>query len=198
MKRALFLLLAALLIFVIAMPALAEYKIYMTEESTAEIKHYSKLQKGSKGSAVRDLQERLAFLGYMRYDEVDGSYGNRTKDAVYTFQIDNFLTGADGVAYPYTLYKLHDATAIPAEGIPHDTLSEGDSGLEVLRLEKRLCDTGFMDDYFVDGYYDANTVECMFIFQSYNGFDTDGIAWPEVLYKLYSYDMNSRPPYGNG
>lgn len=199
MKRILsILLLAVLFTGIFALPALAEYKIYMTGESTAAIKEYPTLKKGSKGSAVRDMQERLAFLGYMDYGEVDGDYGNRTKDAVYAFQIANYLTGADGTAYSYTLYKLHDSTAISAWGVDHDTLREGDSGLEVLRLEKRLCDTGFMDDYFVDGYYDANTSECMVIFQNYNNLPTDGIANPEDLYKLYSYNMNSRPTYGNG
>lgn len=192
MKRTITILLSAMLILSLSLPALAEYKIYMTEASTAAIKEFSTLNKGSKGSAVRDLQERLAFLGYMSYDEVDGSYGNRTKDAVYNFQIDNFLTGADGVAYPYTLYKLHDATAIPAEGVSHDTLQPGDSGLEVLRLETRLCDTGFLDDYFVDDYYDENTAEAVLIFQDYNGLTRSGVAHPEVLYKLYSYDMDSR------
>lgn len=190
MKRALcILLLAALLI---GASALAEYKIYMTEESTAAIKVYSTLKKGAKGSAVREMQERLADLGYMDYSEIDGSYGNRTKDAVYTFQTDNFLTGADGTAYAYTLYKLYDPTAIPAWGIDHSTLDIGDSGLEVLRLEKRLCDTGFMEDGFVDGYFDANTAECLVIFQDYNGLNGDGVAHADDLYKLYSYNMNSR------
>ena len=192
MKRALSILLAVLLVISLALPALAEYKIYMTEESSAAIKAYPTLKKGSKGSDVRDMQERLAFLGYMDYSEVDGSYGNRTKDAVYTFQIDNFLTGADGTAYAYTLYKLHDSTAIPAWGIDHDTLEMGDSGLEVLRLEKRLCDTNYLSDEEVDGYYDMNTRSAVQSFQIINHMDCrDGVACPDVLYLLYSYDMHS-------
>lgn len=192
MKRALSLLLAALLVLSLALPALAEYKIYMTGESTAAIKRYSTLKKGAKGSAVREMQERLADLGYMRYDEIDGSYGNRTKDAVYTFQIDNFLTGADGTAYAYTLYKLYDTTAIPAWGIDHSTLDIGCSGLDVLRLEKRLCDTNYMWDEDVDGYYDQNTADAVQSFQIINHLDCrDGVACPDVLYLLYSYDMHS-------
>ena len=98
MKRIVSMLAAALLVIVLSTAALAEYKIYMTDESSEAIKEYSTLKKGSKGYRVYEMQDRLAYLGYMDYSEADGSYGNRTKDAVYAFQTANFLTGSDGTA----------------------------------------------------------------------------------------------------
>lgn len=46
---------------------------------------YTKLSKGSEGSAVRKLQTRLADLGYLS-SEIDGNFGNKTKTAVQLFQ----------------------------------------------------------------------------------------------------------------
>lgn len=46
---------------------------------------YTKLSKGSEGSAVRKLQTRLADLGYLN-SEIDGNFGNKTKTAVQLFQ----------------------------------------------------------------------------------------------------------------
>ena len=191
MKRVVSLLLAVMLL-IFSAATLAEYKIYMTEESTEAIKEYKTLKKGSNGYIVFEMQDRLAYLGYMDYSEADGVYGNRTKDAVYAFQTANFLTGSDGTAYAYTLYKLYDDTAIPAWGIDMYGLEPGDSGLEVLRLEKRLCDTGYLADEYVDGYYSDGTIDAVFDFQLNNCTEClDGIACTDTLQLLYSYDMQS-------
>ncbi len=45
---------------------------------------YKMLKQGSKGQAVRDLQQRLTDLGYLN-DKVDGSYGRNTNTAVRSF-----------------------------------------------------------------------------------------------------------------
>lgn len=186
------LLLVVMLSCMAAAPALAAYKIYMTDESTRAIKRYSTLKRGSKGNAVRDMQNRLASLGYLDYSDVDGVYGAGTQDAVYRFQKGNLLTGADGVAYPYTLYKLYDETAIPAEGLYVDTLGPGSTGLDVLRLEKRLCDTGYLAERYVDRYYDDATEAAVFEFQYNNPTEClDGIACGETQSWLFSYSMNS-------
>ena len=46
--------------------------------------NYKTLKQGSKGQAVRDLQQRLTDLGYLN-DKVDGSYGRNTNTAVRSF-----------------------------------------------------------------------------------------------------------------
>ena len=60
---------------------------------------------GSRGDEVREIQTRLAALGY--YDgTIDGIYGTQTKKAVQKFQQDRGLT-ADGIAGKQTLNALN-------------------------------------------------------------------------------------------
>ena len=59
---------------------------------------------GSRGDAVRKLQELLNALGY-DCGSVDGIFGSKTKAAVLAFQKANGL-GADGIVGPLTWAKL--------------------------------------------------------------------------------------------
>ena len=59
---------------------------------------------GSRGDAVRKLQELLNALGY-DCDSVDGIFGSKTKAAVLAFQKANGL-GVDGIVGPLTWAKL--------------------------------------------------------------------------------------------
>lgn len=59
---------------------------------------------GSKGSEVRQIQERLKKWGYFN-GEIDGKYGAETKKAVVYFQKKNGLT-ADGIAGNATLRAM--------------------------------------------------------------------------------------------
>ncbi len=51
---------------------------------TPKSANYQTLKQGSKGQAVRDLQQRLTDLGYLN-DRVDGSFGRNTTTAVRSF-----------------------------------------------------------------------------------------------------------------
>ena len=62
------------------------------------------LRTGSRGDAVRKLQELLNALGY-DCGSVDGIFGSKTKAAVLAFQKANGL-GADGIVGPLTWGKL--------------------------------------------------------------------------------------------
>lgn len=64
----------------------ASYAPAYTPAST----NYQTLKQGSKGQAVRDLQQRLTDLGYLN-DKVDGSYGRNTNTAVRSFCDQNGL-----------------------------------------------------------------------------------------------------------
>lgn len=54
--------------------------------------YYPEYSRGSKGSGVRELQERLIALGYLANGEADGSYGRRTAEAVHRFKQNNSLS----------------------------------------------------------------------------------------------------------
>ena len=67
------------------------------------------IRKGSKGGAVKLLQEALLRMGYPlpKYG-ADGDFGNETLTALKAFQQDNGLN-ADGVCGPKTWEKLEEA-----------------------------------------------------------------------------------------
>lgn len=60
---------------------------------------------GSRGEEVREIQTRLAALGYYK-GTIDGIYGSGTKNAVIQFQKDNGLS-ADGIVGEKTLAALN-------------------------------------------------------------------------------------------
>ena len=91
-KRRLCLALAVLFAFNIGAISLAQ---------TAEAASY---KRGSTGSVVRQIQQKLLNWGYYQ-GEVDGIYGSRTEAAVRWFQRKNGLS-ADGQAGPQTLAAL--------------------------------------------------------------------------------------------
>ncbi len=70
---------------------------------------YSTLKYGSKGSAVKKLQTRLAYLGYYS-GNIDGKYGPLTKSAVKSFQRAAGLK-VNGTANNKTQTELYSDTA---------------------------------------------------------------------------------------
>lgn len=74
---------------------------------------YAKLQKGSSGADVINLQTRLKELGYLK-DAIDGSYGNKTKTAVQLFQQKAGLA-VNGIADEETQRLLFSSSAPEAD-----------------------------------------------------------------------------------
>ena len=143
---------------------------------------YSALKEGDSGSAVTNLQYTLYELGY--YDaDIDGIYGQTTKDAVRAFQMRNKLT-VDGKAGSSTLKKLYSSSAVPAQAAyAYETLQKGDRGEAVISLQQALKNLGYLSEK--SGMYDSATVTAVKNFQRYNGLSVDGKAGPETQAKLY-------------
>ena len=72
--------------------------IFFVQEAQAAYK------RGSYGSTVRQIQEKLSAWGYYSGD-IDGIYGSRTEEAVKKFQRTNGLA-ADGIAGSATLSAM--------------------------------------------------------------------------------------------
>lgn len=170
------------------------YKIYVTKEAKREMKKYKTLKKGDKSKAVRKMKERLVELGYLACcGDVTKKFDQETKDALLDFQLSNNLTGSDGVAYPYTQYKLFDEYAIPSWGREYETLSRGDQSWDVANLQKRLADTGYLDEDAIGGVFNDDTECAVILFQRENGLDEDGVAYDWLQEMLFSPCMNSCP-----
>lgn len=109
------------------------------------------LRTGDEGNAVTRLQTRLRKLGYTT-DLPDGSYSGGTARALRVFQ---YYSGLDqtGVADVATQLKLF---AADAKAPDNAMLTEGSSGDDVSKLQKRLRVLGFAN-IGVDGSFGAST-----------------------------------------
>ena len=162
------------------------------------------LENGSKGEAVKKLQQKLKDLGYLS-GSVDGSFGVATEAAVIAFQKNNNLT-ADGKAGSATLSKLYSGSAVKASGTAakiststanqgggdtrdiastgYTTLADGDKGDQVKKLQQRLKDLGYYTGS-VDGSFGEGTQAAVMAFQLRNGLTVDGKAGPATQRVLY-------------
>ncbi len=86
------------------------------------------LKNGSEGDQVKTLQARLQELGYYS-GEIDGQFGNGTRDAVYLFQQQNGLS-ADGVVGSDTRALLYSVEARPMTVTPPPTLEPTQANAE--------------------------------------------------------------------
>ncbi len=163
------------------------------------------LYPGMSGIQVTNVQNRLKELGYFS-GTVDGYYGQTTMDAVLQFQRDHRLT-ADGVAGYKTQSAMFESnvtaapTATPTATLrptatpkvtvqPHTTgstsvtLSRGSTGTQVINLQKRLTELGYLSG--ADGQFGSQTYQAVIQFQKRNSLTADGIAGKKTLITLYS------------
>ena len=163
------------------------YKTYVSVTKTASSSSSSssatRLEKGSTGSDVKDLQTKLKKLGY--YDAyVDGDYGDTTVAAVKAFQKKYNLT-ADGIAGKETLKKLDSAYKNADSAKDVDSLRMGDSGSAVKDLQTKLKKLGYYDGT-VDSTFGSGTYTAVRAFQKKYNLTADGVAGSETLKKLDS------------
>ena len=168
------------------------YKTYVSVTKTASSSSSSssttRLEKGSTGSGVKDLQTKLKKLGY--YDAtVDGSYGDTTAAAVKAFQKKYNLT-ADGIAGKETLKKLDSVYENANSAKDDDSLRMGDSGSAVKNLQTKLKKLGYYNGT-VDSTFGSGTYAAVRAFQQKNGLTADGVAGSETLKKLDSAYKNA-------
>ena len=168
------------------------YKTYVSVTKTASSSSSSssttRLEKGSTGSDVKELQTKLKKLGY--YDAyVDGDYGDTTVAAVKAFQKKYNLT-ADGIAGKETLKKLDSAYKNADSAKDDDSLRMGDSGSAVKDLQTKLKKLGYYDGT-VDSTFGSGTYTAVRAFQKKYNLTADGVAGSETLKRLDSVYKNA-------
>ena len=168
------------------------YKTYVSVTKTASSSSSSssatRLEKGSTGSDVKDLQTKLKKLGY--YDAyVDGDYGDTTVAAVKAFQKKYNLT-ADGIAGKETLKKLDSVYENANSDKDDDSLRMGDSGSAVKDLQTKLKKLGYYSGT-VDSTFGSGTYAAVRAFQKKYNLTADGVAGSETLKKLDSVYKNA-------
>lgn len=172
---------------------------------------YQNLIEGSGGEEVVRLQQRLIDLGFAA-GAPNGEYGSATSASVRLFQQANGMeeTGAatsyvQAVLYSSFALNINGEYAIsandtqgevvediekPVETVS-DILSSGSSGDDVLKLQNRLTELGYISS--VTGEYDSLTGRGVATFQEAIGMETNGVADMALLKFLYS---NAAPHFG--
>ena len=200
MKRKIILLFATLLV------CLAPLASSLAYESTT-------LSHGMQGDEVRELQQALISLGYLK-GTADGIYGNKTENAVRKFQRKNKLS-ADGLAGIKTKELIfskasgassssgssgnssekknenasngnasdNNTSAGSLFGGNYATLKSGNKNARVRALQTALIALNYLSGS-ADGSYGKKTKAAVIAFQKANNLTADGAAGKKTLTAL--------------
>ena len=163
---------------------------------------FSDLQLGASGSSVLALQMRLRELDFP-ISHITGYYDQETAAAVSAFfQVygnapNNVATASmQGELFTVDPRTYSGATLAPTqtqEPADQQTLSEGNIGSTVERIQQRLIDLGYMQGT-ATGTFDAATTQAVMAFQRVVGASEDGV----VTYGLYTQLIaDDAPAYGS-
>ncbi|MGC9526923.1 MAG: peptidoglycan-binding domain-containing protein [Limnospira sp.] len=157
---------------------------------------------GSRGTAVVLLQQRLQQLGYYT-GTVDGIFGESTRRAVIRFQRAYGIqpTGQVGpttqfylvrvLAQPTIVSQIPQVSAVAVQPAitPAVSLTFGDAGTGVRRIQRRLRELNFYDGP-INGFFDRTTQNAVIQFQQANGITTTGMVGPTT--EAYLFNLNRR------
>ena len=134
--------------------------------------HGLPLRRGDAGDAVRDLQHRLALIGY----SIDGDsqeFGTQTEASLRRFQSDRGLV-VDGICGSQSWNALVEADHRLGDRLLYyrDPMMRGD---DVAELQRRLGQLGF-DPHWVDGILGPRTHKAIQQFQQNVGLPDDGVV----------------------
>lgn len=139
------------------------------------------LRRASAGDAVRDLQQRLAEVGYVPVDDEAGIYGPATETAVRAFQEARGIR-VDGICGPETWAAIVESGFALGDRLLYER-SPNLRGDDVAELQHRLNALGF-DAGREDGILGHQTAAALREFQRNTGGSVDGILGPETLRAL--------------
>ena len=159
------------------------------------VKYLSKSQYdtvASTGTAMQTLLKALLSYGYY-----DGLPTSTPDSATATAAIKRFQDACGleqtGKA-DQTLQRILYAGHAPTSPLLSETLSRGDKGENVTRIQLRLYALGYLSQASsLDGDYGTTTAAAIALFQKATGITTSGTADPATLKKLYSTTAASKP-----
>ncbi|MEA1902802.1 MAG: peptidoglycan-binding protein [Actinomycetota bacterium] len=136
---------------------------------------------GDEGPAIRDIQDRLAALGFESPADTRGVFGNSTEKAVRRFQKAKGLD-SDGLVGPDTWRSLYEAGYRLGDRLifMRRPMIRGE---DVAELQSRLNSLGF-DAGKVDGIYGNDSERAVIDFQHNRNLVEDGKAGPEVVTEM--------------
>lgn len=137
---------------------------------------------GDEGPAVRDIQDRLAALGFEPGTDKRSLFGEGTAAAVTEFQKAKGLD-VDGIVGPDTWRSLYEAGYRLGDRLlfMRRPMIRGE---DVAELQSRLNSLGF-DSGKVDGIFGPNTETAVIDFQHNRHLAEDGKVGPEVVTEIH-------------
>lgn len=137
---------------------------------------------GDEGPAIRDIQDRLAALGFDPGVDARAVFGEGTCEAVIAFQKAKGLD-VDGIVGPNTWRSLYEAGYRLGDRIifMRRPMIRGE---DVAELQSRLNSLGF-DSGKVDGTFGPNTESAVIDFQHNRHLAEDGKVGPEVVTEIH-------------
>jgi N-acetylmuramoyl-L-alanine amidase len=137
---------------------------------------------GDEGAAIRDIQDRLAALGFGSNGDNRAVFGEGTEQAVIAFQRAKGLD-SDGVVGPDTWRSLYEAGYRLGDRIifMRRPMIRGE---DVAELQSRLNSLGF-DSGKADGIYGPQTEHAVIDFQHNRHLAEDGRVGPEVVTEIH-------------
>lgn len=137
---------------------------------------------GDEGPAVRDIQDRLAALGFDASKDARATFGESTKLAVRGFQKAKGLD-ADGIVGPDTWRSLYEAGYRLGDRIifMRRPMIRGE---DIAELQSRLNSLGF-DSGKVDAIFGPQTEAAVVDFQHNRRLAEDGKVGPEVVTEIH-------------
>ena len=154
---------------------------------------YQQLERGSVGTDVTRLQNRLIELGYMD-GKANGVFDQTTEDAVKAFEAAYGKTPTGIATSELQSYLYSDSAYYNTDGdvaVSYSVLSKGDSGSEVQKLQTRLKELNYLTGK-CDGKYGAETVSAVKAFQKALGLKQTGTASAALQKELYSDDAPAK------
>jgi peptidoglycan hydrolase-like protein with peptidoglycan-binding domain len=133
------------------------------------------LRRGSRGEAVRKLQQDLQKLGYFN-ERATGTFGPVTEAAVINFQQDHGLP-ANGIVDTRTQNLILARLDNPNDGVGSDypTLRRGSRGGDVTFLQQRLQQLGYLNRT-PTGLFGTETERAVIRFQRDYQLDATGVV----------------------
>lgn len=147
------------------------------------------LRMGDSGDAVKNLQDRLISLGYLKGTS-DGKFGRSTQKALKAFQRANKLS-SDGIAGASTLGVLYSKGSL-RQNETATILKKGDNNPSVKAMQEKLISYGYLNGN-ADGKFGPATQLALMQFQSRNNLKRDGIAGFNTLKALQSDRIKLAP-----
>ena len=166
----------------------AQQAAIVVPEDGGEIDESTAIALGNSGTRVSQIQQRLIALGYMPGGSDTGVFDQATQEGVNRFlaavgRTPNGMLTLD--MQEFLLSESAPAYGGQAATVEYRNLNVGDSGEEVMNLQRRLVELGYANGT-PNGEYGQATISAVAFYPQCNGLEPDGLATAWLQSVLFS------------